>query len=232
MKQNLTPPTVPQLPFYRALGVSYIQQYVENISNRTKIPTSSDIPTNKDMDHNISGLPPFSPQPPPSSSFNFFKDTKHNYMPLNKESPPLPRVPNVSSKLSKSCQNLNSSSDHTVTFPPPASFLNHISIDNLINLEDSIPPKPSANSTKKVHSKVKFSDTVTAFIVPEVKRSVKPPLPSHITDPQRELAESLPLCHPNEDYLKDFAPIRKEGETESSEASAPPKIKVVHFGVV
>lgn len=27
------------------------------------------------------------------------------------------------------------------------------------------------------------------------------------TDPKRELADSLPLCHPNEDYLKDFTPM-------------------------
>ncbi|CAG9764110.1 unnamed protein product [Ceutorhynchus assimilis] len=96
---------------------------------------------------------------------------------------------------------------------------------NLIDFDENILPK-----TKNV----KFSDTVTAFIVPEVKRAVKPPpLPPHLTDPQRELAASLPLCHPNEDYLKDFAPVRKEGEGESGETGlVPPKIKVVHFGVV
>lgn len=26
-------------------------------------------------------------------------------------------------------------------------------------------------------------------------------------DPRRELADSLPLCHPNDDYLKDFTPM-------------------------
>lgn len=29
-----------------------------------------------------------------------------------------------------------------------------------------------------------------------------------IADPKRELAESLPLCHPNDDYLKDFTPMQ------------------------
>jgi len=29
----------------------------------------------------------------------------------------------------------------------------------------------------------------------------------HVTDPRRELAESLPLCLGNEDYLKDFQPL-------------------------
>lgn len=83
---------------------------------------------------------------------------------------------------------------------------------------------------KKPQAKeVKFSDTVTAFIVPEVKRPVRPPPPAHVTDPQKELADSLPLCHPNEDYLKDFTPVRR---SEQNEPSSQPKIKVVHFGVV
>lgn len=87
----------------------------------------------------------------------------------------------------------------------------------------------SSITPKKPQSKVKFSNTVTAFIVPEVKRPVRPsPLP-HMTDPQKELADSLPLCHPNEDYLKDFAPVKPNEDDENRD---PPKIKVVHFGVV
>lgn len=36
----------------------------------------------------------------------------------------------------------------------------------------------------------------------------------HVTDPKRELAESLPLCLGNEDYLKDFQPLSsKQSET-------------------
>ena len=98
------------------------------------------------------------------------------------------------------------------------------------------PPLPSTSGTqhytgavKKPQAKVKFSDTVTAFIVPEIKRPVRPPPPPHLTDPQKELADSLPLCHPNEDYLKDFTPMRKN---EGAEGESQPKIKVVHFGVV
>ncbi|KAL3265414.1 hypothetical protein HHI36_009618 [Cryptolaemus montrouzieri] len=83
---------------------------------------------------------------------------------------------------------------------------------------------------RRHQSKVKFSDTVTAFIVPEVKRPVRPAPPPHVTDPQKELADSLPLCHPNEDYLKDFALVRQNEN--SGENKDPPKIKVVHFGVV
>ncbi|KAF2896633.1 hypothetical protein ILUMI_09536 [Ignelater luminosus] len=87
----------------------------------------------------------------------------------------------------------------------------------------------NTNGGKKQQAKVKFSDTVTAFIVPEVKRTVRPPPPPHIADPQKELADSLPLCHPNEDYLKDFTPANRAEREESPSQS---KIKVVHFGVV
>ncbi|XP_031340102.1 WD repeat-containing and planar cell polarity effector protein fritz isoform X2 [Photinus pyralis] len=101
-------------------------------------------------------------------------------------------------------------------------------------IQTAAPPAPSASqptqqaSSKKQQAKVKFSDTVTAFIVPEIKRPPRPPPPPHITNPQRELADSLPLCHPNEDYLKDFTPVRHE----SDDTITKPKIKVVHFGVV
>nr|CAH7753667.1 unnamed protein product [Callosobruchus chinensis] len=88
----------------------------------------------------------------------------------------------------------------------------------------------ASNINKKHQAKVKFSDTVTAFIVPEVKRPQRPPPPPHVAETQRELADSLPLCHPNEDYLKDFTPVRKDEK--ATENTQPPKIKVVHFGVV
>lgn len=29
-------------------------------------------------------------------------------------------------------------------------------------------------------------------------------------DPRRELRESLPLCHPHDDYLKDFTPMSRK----------------------
>uniref|UniRef100_A0A182J9D5 WD repeat-containing and planar cell polarity effector protein fritz n=1 Tax=Anopheles atroparvus TaxID=41427 RepID=A0A182J9D5_ANOAO len=103
-------------------------------------------------------------------------------------------------------------------------------------------------------NKVKFSDTVTVAVVPEIPRKEKlmveklrkqpiPPGPVGygpfpIADPKRELAESLPLCHPNEDYLKDFTPMQDligngNGEMEKKEEEKKiPNIKVVHFGVV
>ncbi|OWR48275.1 WD repeat-containing protein C2orf86, partial [Danaus plexippus plexippus] len=67
---------------------------------------------------------------------------------------------------------------------------------------------------KPEKNKVKFSDTVTIAVVSE------PPVP----DPARELAASLPLCPPHK-YLSAFAPSENA-------VQKPPKIKVVHFGMV
>ncbi|XP_073825532.1 WD repeat-containing and planar cell polarity effector protein fritz [Musca autumnalis] len=72
----------------------------------------------------------------------------------------------------------------------------------------------NANGEK---NKVKFSDTVQVAVVPEIPRRdksliakrngyVRPP-PRNFTNPKKELQDSLPLCHPNDDYLKDFNPL-------------------------
>lgn len=87
---------------------------------------------------------------------------------------------------------------------------------------NSILTNNNANSTNKKESgeknKVKFSDTVQIAVVPEVPRKDKPMITIDkmkkftgptITDPEKELAESLPLCHPD-DYLKDFNPLPGE----------------------
>ncbi|XP_039949837.1 WD repeat-containing and planar cell polarity effector protein fritz [Bactrocera tryoni] len=107
-------------------------------------------------------------------------------------------------------------------------------------------------------NKVKFSDTVQVAVVPEIPRKEKPqlpkrngysrPLPRNITNPKKELADSLPLCHPHDEYLKDFnplsaadelprPPIRSSNRDETSKSrksnnTSQPAIKVVHFGVV
>lgn len=39
---------------------------------------------------------------------------------------------------------------------------------------------------------------------------------SLVTDPRKELADSLPLCHPNDDYLKDFTPMTSSTTSSSS----------------
>lgn len=135
--------------------------------------------------------------------------------------------------------------------PPPvtASILS-----NSTNSSSSLPgpsflqpgSSSSSSSTKKEageKNKVKFSDTVTVAVVPEIPRkdklgekSRKPPSYNPlIADPKRELAESLPLCHPNDDYLKDFTPMQDVigNEPENAEENKKvPNIKVVHFGVV
>lgn len=45
------------------------------------------------------------------------------------------------------------------------------------------------------------------FFQSQIHRQKRPAAQTHITDPKRELTESLPLCLGNEDYLKDFQPL-------------------------
>lgn len=107
----------------------------------------------------------------------------------------------------------------------------------------------NTNQSKKESgekNKVKFSDTITVAVVPEISRKEKivnfnermkrKTVFPGMMDPRRELAESLPLCHPNEDYLKDFSPVvernKEASSSKSDDKSKKPAIKVVHFGVV
>lgn len=96
-------------------------------------------------------------------------------------------------------------------------------------------------------NKVKFSDTITVAVVPEISRKEKiinynermkrktifPPGFDPVTI-KRELAESLPLCHPNEEYLKDFlpAPEKTKDPNGKREEKKKPSIKVVNFGIL
>ncbi|KAK2580498.1 hypothetical protein KPH14_006235 [Odynerus spinipes] len=137
--------------------------------------------------------------------------------------------------------------------------ISNSSVGKDIKTSSNIPPLPivnTSNSNSKTYSmcptfmdtptstnekpKVKFSDTVTHILVPGTnqshrqKRSTVTQL--HITDPKRELAESLPLCLGNEDYLKDFQPLSKDADNEGTKEPIKPeegsKIKVVHFGLL
>ncbi|KAH8409427.1 hypothetical protein KR222_003795 [Zaprionus bogoriensis] len=118
----------------------------------------------------------------------------------------------------------------------------------------------SVKSAPAEKNKVKFSDTIQVAVVPEIPRKEKPlppkrngysrPAARHLTNPRKELADSLPLCHPNDEYLKDFNPIttnvskppmrRRDEESASGNKSSAASgsgsgsssIKVVHFGVV
>ncbi|KAH8271671.1 hypothetical protein KR044_000746 [Drosophila immigrans] len=133
---------------------------------------------------------------------------------------------------------------------PTASILSNAAPAQL-NGESAAAPSVKATPTEK--NKVKFSDTIQVAVVPEIPRKEKPmppkrngysrPTARHL-NPRKELADSLPLCHPNDEYLKDFNPITtnvskpptRRREEESSKAAAPSSsssfIKVVHFGVV
>lgn len=156
-------------------------------------------------------------------------DLTNNVNPFVTKAPPLPVTtplivnPVLPSPLYR--PNLSSTSSSSSTA--------QLNINNPLQLNLNMPlsnqPIHPIPPNKKPPAKVKFSDTVTAFIVPEIRRPVRPLPPPHVTDPQKELADSLPLCHPNEDYLKDFTPVQRNDNTETTNQ---PKIKVVHFGVV
>ncbi|KAH8341506.1 hypothetical protein KR059_008795 [Drosophila kikkawai] len=136
---------------------------------------------------------------------------------------------------------------------PTASILS-----NPANPAPSNGEATSAKSQTAEKNKVKFSDTIQVAVVPEIPRKEKPmppkrngysrPAARHLTNPKKELADSLPLCHPNDEYLKDFNPIttnmtkpparRRDEEPKQSSSKNPnnssssSSIKVVHFGVV
>ncbi|XP_075152286.1 WD repeat-containing and planar cell polarity effector protein fritz isoform X2 [Haematobia irritans] len=75
-------------------------------------------------------------------------------------------------------------------------------------------------------NKVKFSDTVQVAVVPAVvsfqeiprrdktlitkRNGYSRPPPRNFTNPKKELQDSLPLCHPHDDYLKDFNPLQAD----------------------
>ncbi|XP_033333987.1 WD repeat-containing and planar cell polarity effector protein fritz isoform X2 [Megalopta genalis] len=86
---------------------------------------------------------------------------------------------------------------------------------------------PDATLTTNEKPKVKFSDTVTHIFVPDTGQSHKQKRSTitqvHLTDPKRELAESLPLCLEEDISDKTKEPAKPE------EGS---KIKVVHFGLL
>ncbi|EDV57369.1 WD repeat-containing and planar cell polarity effector protein fritz [Drosophila erecta] len=133
---------------------------------------------------------------------------------------------------------------------PTASILSNPANPAPTNGEAPATPAKSQTAEK---NKVKFSDTIQVAVVPEIPRKEKPmppkrngysrPAARHLTNPKKELADSLPLCHPNDEYLKDFNPIttnvtkppirrREEEPKSSSKGGNSSSIKVVHFGVV
>lgn len=186
-------------------------------------------------------LPPPLPFIPPPTENNSFNSTRTTFSTPLKSRPLANRFTTYPDDLfTFSAHSASNSTINTIKFTPLRN--NHqpvvvvppppLPISNPTSVLTTTPTTVvnNNNNNKKGQAKVKFSDTVTAFIVPEVKRPVRPVPPAHLTDPQKELADSLPLCSPNEDYLKDFAPVRRNEQGENVQPQ--PKIKVVHFGVV
>lgn len=124
----------------------------------------------------------------------------------------------------------------------------------LLNSSNISSTNPSNCGTKKdsgEKNKVKFSDVVNVAVVPEIPRKEKfynmnDRVKRRPFDPRRELAESLPLFNPEDEYLKDFQrferhfpplgdirrnpqPPNRNGNEDHKKKST---IKVVHFGVV
>lgn len=125
---------------------------------------------------------------------------------------------------------------------PTGSILTNAANSAVNNMNNAGNKKESGEKNK-----VKFSDTITVAVVPEITRKEKvvnfndrmkrKTVYPGMMDPRRELAESLPLSHPNDDYLKNFSPVSdrsKDAPTSSkgNEEKKKPAIKVVHFGVV
>nr|XP_023016228.1 WD repeat-containing and planar cell polarity effector protein fritz [Leptinotarsa decemlineata] len=234
---SLVPPPLPYTqPLPTSLGIPY-SQVSTSFGDNSQTPLSSVIGSSFSLNGNFfsgtTSSTSFMTNSTTSSdktfqnslatSFNSsglsVNNVKRNFASSKILSPPLPDL--TMNTSNSDLINFSSTHVHSAAKPPPYSQSNTSTSENT-----------STSGSKKHQPKVKFSDTVTAFIVPEIKRPQRPLPPAHVTDPQKELADSLPLCHPNEDYLKDFTPVRKEDDTEGSDNGQQPKIKVVHFGVV
>lgn len=104
---------------------------------------------------------------------------------------------------------------------PPTSALkkdnsptNKKEVNSILTNSTPSPNKRDGDNSNKEKNKVKFSDTVQIAVVPEMpgrkEKSVPISMKKMVHHPRmtnQELAESLPLCHPNDDYLKDFNPM-------------------------
>nr|CAD7570477.1 unnamed protein product [Timema californicum] len=160
--------------------------------------------------------------------------------------------PHCSHSSCSGCSTDGSSSDEPAPLPPPplpVTRQEHPPPPPLPLIRPPPPPQPDVTRhyktpattrpdhlplpiTRQQHGqtkqsgerqKVKFSDTVTHILVPDLSPSLPDEEPSSqgpggsvdpdrdkrrgvfIPDPQQELADSLPLCLGNKDYLRDFA---------------------------
>lgn len=130
------------------------------------------------------------------------------------------------------------------SFPKPSVSLSpHGNKYNHLNNPPPIQPLTKqalkTGNPSPTKQKVKFSDTVTQIMVPDISKMA---LDSDSSSPQtkfrrrnlkginpaQELADSLPLCLGNENYLKDFSKPQDHQDEEENNGT----IKVIHFGVV
>ncbi|XP_055386083.1 WD repeat-containing and planar cell polarity effector protein fritz isoform X2 [Condylostylus longicornis] len=121
---------------------------------------------------------------------------------------------------------VNNSNELTQKNKKASSILSANSTSSSVGLSHALITNNSRVDIKRdpfiEKNKVKFSDTVQVAVVPDLPRKEKPiPMKrngfifsspsskgnSYVMDPEKELAESLPLCNPREEYLKDFNPV-------------------------
>ncbi|CAH0547326.1 unnamed protein product [Brassicogethes aeneus] len=221
-KPKATYVKAPQVPanFIKISQPTPIVPPLPNLANTLGIPS---INYNRISESNVDNL------------YSFFNNRSSSVLPKQFSALNTTTTSETDNLPSKST-NLESSPSLTQVkpfIPPPLPETMQSTTASCLIVNNTRPLSTSSVTGKKNQAKVKFSDTVTAFIVPEIEKRPPPgrsTLPSYVTDPKKELADSLPLCHPNEDYLKDFAPVKKSSDPESKEGQA--KVKVVHFGVV
>lgn len=175
--------------------------------------------------------PPPYPKPYFQSPYASYPMDYTPYRPVFASAPPIfHNHPLVAGKIPSMIAPPMTSLPTTINQQPPASILSTKMPSSEQSSSSALKTSPkkefnsiltntSANSSNKKESgeknKVKFSDTVQIAVVPEVSRkdhgqrtmvSMERIRKGPFMDPEKELAESLPLCHPD-DYLKDFNPM-------------------------
>ncbi|XP_048505297.1 WD repeat-containing and planar cell polarity effector protein fritz isoform X2 [Athalia rosae] len=165
-----------------------------------------------------------------------------NHVPLNTRlQTKLGESKHLKQSFLQNCANLSMSKEQKISSNiPPLPIINSPFSNPKSNNRI---PNAVETSTSTEKPKVKFSDTVTHILVPGTGQPYRPVQKRSLTqlhpmDPKRELAESLPLCLGNEDYLKDFQPLSKDCEDKTikevhqKQPDEAAKIKIVHFGLL
>lgn len=154
--------------------------------------------------------------------YNLVTTTIHNY-PLISGSIPSLSYTGMQNKLNFSTQ--------FITSPPMFKKDSMLPVNSILT-NTNLPTSSSIKKEGGEKNKVKFSDTITVAVMPEIplinERLKRKTIFPNMVDPiRKELANSLPLSHPNQDYLKDFMPA-----ADKEEKKGKPSIKVVNLGVL